>query len=75
MVFFYDFFVYPNTEETESAEDMNTKKSNKKPENRKSIEEKNQDENITKQTEEMDSCHYRYCGLFNLTKLSINGPI
>jgi hypothetical protein len=54
---------------------MNTKKSNKKPENRNSIEEKNQDENITKQTEEMDSSHYCYCGLFNLTKLSIKGPI
>ncbi len=34
---FYDFFVYLNTEETESAEDMNTKKSNRKPENRNSI--------------------------------------
>jgi hypothetical protein len=34
---------------------MNTKKSNNKPENRNSTGEKNQDENITKQTEEMDS--------------------
>ncbi len=53
--------------------DMNTKKSNNKPENRNSTGEKNQDENITKQTEEMDSWHYCYCGLFNLTKYLLKG--